>query len=197
MKRIERRRTYKCEECGAQIFGHLSRPRKYCSRKCYAKASTIGFDLKAWRARNMAHLAAAERARNAANPQRARERRKRWRKKNKRLIAAMAAVRRSLKSATGAASTRQLIERDAQANGKCVYCGVNCVTLQYDHFDPVSRGGTSELSNIIMCCPACNRSKSNRIGEDWLFEQHGAIGLARALLFLEGRQIPLGLERAT
>jgi len=58
-------------------------------------------------------------------------------------------------------STRfKLLERD---NFTCQYCGRKSqeVTLQIDHIIPVSKGGTSEYSNLITACIDCNIGKSD------------------------------------
>lgn len=34
---------------------------------------------------------------------------------------------------------------------------------QVDHILPASRGGTNELSNLVVCCRTCNISKGNRL----------------------------------
>ena len=43
---------------------------------------------------------------------------------------------------------------------KCYYCSTsieNCA--QVDHLQPLSRGGSNGLENIMLACPTCNRSK--------------------------------------
>lgn len=55
-------------------------------------------------------------------------------------------------------------------NFRCGYCGVHenevGSELEVDHFCPLSAGGSDELSNLVYCCPACNRSKSDYWTED-------------------------------
>ena len=45
----------------------------------------------------------------------------------------------------------------------CGYCGVSETfsggALTVDHFQPVSRGGADEASNLVACCHACNEFK--------------------------------------
>lgn len=47
---------------------------------------------------------------------------------------------------------------------KCQYCGSNppSVVLEVDHIEPVSKGGSDEIDNLITSCFDCNRGKSNR-----------------------------------
>lgn len=46
----------------------------------------------------------------------------------------------------------------------CQYCGRTppVVVLQLDHIHPVSKGGKTELDNLITACFDCNIGKSNR-----------------------------------
>jgi hypothetical protein len=48
---------------------------------------------------------------------------------------------------------------------RCGYCGVHeeevgC-ELEVDHFRPRAEGGSDDISNLVYCCPACNRIKSD------------------------------------
>jgi len=48
---------------------------------------------------------------------------------------------------------------------RCVICGrkaENGVTLEVDHIKPVSKGGSSDISNLQTLCMDCNRGKSNK-----------------------------------
>lgn len=46
----------------------------------------------------------------------------------------------------------------------CQYCGRKApdVILEVDHIEPVSKGGTNEITNLITSCRDCNRGKSDR-----------------------------------
>ena len=57
---------------------------------------------------------------------------------------------------------RAVFERD---NYTCQYCGCSGddVCLEIDHIIPVSRGGVSDIRNLVTACEACNRSKSDRL----------------------------------
>ncbi len=52
-----------------------------------------------------------------------------------------------------------------RANYACEYCGVTEIEtggeLTIDHFHPLSKGGTDDLSNLVYCCHRCNSHKSD------------------------------------
>lgn len=49
----------------------------------------------------------------------------------------------------------------------CRYCRSTGVRLEADHIVPVSRGGSSELSNLATACKPCNRSKGAKTLAEW------------------------------
>ena len=60
----------------------------------------------------------------------------------------------------------EVFKRDKFA---CNYCGKQApnVVLEIDHIEPVSKGGTNEILNLITSCYDCNRGKSNiKIDDD-------------------------------
>lgn len=50
----------------------------------------------------------------------------------------------------------------------CQYCGESApnVILEVDHIDPVSKGGTNDIMNLITSCRDCNRGKTNKKLDD-------------------------------
>ena len=46
----------------------------------------------------------------------------------------------------------------------CQYCGAKApdVLLQVDHIEPVSKGGTNDILNLVTSCQPCNAGKSDR-----------------------------------
>lgn len=44
---------------------------------------------------------------------------------------------------------------------KCAYCPriISALDFRVDHEEPVSRGGSLGLSNLVLCCDVCNREK--------------------------------------
>jgi len=47
---------------------------------------------------------------------------------------------------------------------KCQYCGAAApeVLLQVDHIQPVTAGGSNEITNLVTACGSCNSGKSDR-----------------------------------
>jgi 5-methylcytosine-specific restriction endonuclease McrA len=52
---------------------------------------------------------------------------------------------------------------------KCFYCPKILVksTVTLDHVIPISKGGTHELSNLVLACYKCNNEKGNDIIIDY------------------------------
>ena len=49
----------------------------------------------------------------------------------------------------------------------CQYCGAVGVPLECDHIHPVSKGGTNRMDNLTTACLPCNRSKGDKLIEEW------------------------------
>lgn len=62
---------------------------------------------------------------------------------------------------------------------RCQYCGAEApgVLLHVDHIEPVSKGGTNDITNLITACEPCNNGKSDRLISD-----HAAVNKSRAQL---------------
>lgn len=54
-----------------------------------------------------------------------------------------------------------------EARNRCGYClspqQLVMARLEVEHIIPVARGGTNDVSNLWLCCPLCNRYKSDRL----------------------------------
>lgn len=64
---------------------------------------------------------------------------------------------------------RRLSKAERQAvydktGGHCAYCGdeIRLNTMQADHVDPLRRGGTDGVQNMLPACRSCNHYKSSR-----------------------------------
>lgn len=64
---------------------------------------------------------------------------------------------------------RELIGlRQKQQRGKCYWCGALLDSSYHlDHVIPISRGGTNDPSNLVLACPPCNLSKSDKLPHEW------------------------------
>lgn len=51
--------------------------------------------------------------------------------------------------------------------GVCLYCGEFGKKLVMDHWIPVSKGGPTEVGNLVPCCSSCNSSKHDKSPSDW------------------------------
>lgn len=61
-----------------------------------------------------------------------------------------------------------------QKEGRCAYCSIplTVATATMDHIVPLSRGGKTTMSNIVVSCQSCNTQKSSQIAVEWLvFDQ--------------------------
>jgi hypothetical protein len=59
----------------------------------------------------------------------------------------------------------QVLKRD---NNTCVYCGSKPpdAVLEVDHINPRSKGGATDLSNLVTSCFKCNRGKRDKLITD-------------------------------
>lgn len=49
----------------------------------------------------------------------------------------------------------------------CTYCGTRGSKLECDHIVPIARGGSNEPDNLTTACRPCNRSKRDKLLEEW------------------------------
>ena len=59
----------------------------------------------------------------------------------------------------------EVFKRD---NFKCQYCGASApgVLLHIDHINPVAKGGTNDILNLVTSCEGCNSGKSDKLLSD-------------------------------
>lgn len=52
----------------------------------------------------------------------------------------------------------------------CHYCRAVApgTDMQVDHVVPMSKGGDHDVSNLVVCCSKCNKSKKDKLPEVWL-----------------------------
>lgn len=80
-----------------------------------------------------------------------------------------AARRRAKKLAAGGSHTKtELMDKYKEQQGLCFYCHKDVGSrFDADHVIPLSKGGTDFIQNIVIACPSCNRSKSDKTIEEW------------------------------
>ena len=104
--------------------------------------------------------------------------RKKWVQANREKLKAKEARRRARKMANGVDSTKEY--RVAMVNPLtrqvCHYCGKDCTgDFHWDHFIPISKGGPEAPWNLVVSCPTCNLSKSDKLPESMFCDELGLV----------------------
>lgn len=116
-----------------------------------------------WRRANPDKRAETERRWRRANPEKTSEHRRRWKKANPDSVKAHKHLRRArLAGSGGSYSSFEWEELCRQYDYRCVCCGKR-KKLTVDHVVPISKGGSSDISNIQPLCKRCNFSKGTKI----------------------------------
>jgi len=75
------------------------------------------------------------------------------------------------KKAPGSHTTEQLYQQHKKQEGKCFYCQKELLharnSWHADHVIPLSKGGSNDISNIVISCPTCNRKKHDKLPNEW------------------------------
>lgn len=105
------------------------------------------------------------------------EERKAYRRKhddaNRELVRSYTRNRMALKKKAPGSHTIEDVKRQYdRQKGKCYYCGKKLGTgknaYHVDHIIPLSRGGSNDISNLVIACPQCNVSKQDKLLHEWL-----------------------------
>jgi len=76
------------------------------------------------------------------------------------------------KKAPGSHTIEDVKRQYDRQKGKCYYCGKKLGTgknaYHVDHIIPLSRGGSNDISNLVIACPQCNVSKQDKLLHEWL-----------------------------
>lgn len=80
--------------------------------------------------------------------------------------------RRAYKRGAGGTYTaRQLQDQLKRQKHKCYWCscklGNGKGAWHADHAVPLSRGGSNDISNIVIACPTCNIRRNNKLPHEW------------------------------
>ena len=96
-----------------------------------------------------------------------------WAKANPDKCRAIVNRRRAQKLAVGGTHTAADVQRQGDTQKwKCWWRGQGCAIdckdkYDVDHLVPLSRGGHNNPSNIVISCPHCNRSKHDKLPDEW------------------------------
>jgi 5-methylcytosine-specific restriction endonuclease McrA len=124
---------------------------------------------RAWRERNPEqHRAAVKRARlaNRDGFNETRNRRMRTPKgRAERIEASQRRRARMLGNGYEVISAAAWDAKLAEYEGRCAYCGD--AATQRDHVIPLVRGGSHTLDNLVPACGPCNRSKGDKLLNEW------------------------------
>lgn len=125
-----------------------------------------------------------QRKRRETNPDKERARKQHWRDANRDKVRAQDKRYRTIKpemdrqkqgrrrarklAAEGDFTAQQINDLYDKQQGKCFYCGDNLNGAYHvDHYYPLVRGGSNDISNIRIACPTCNRRKGDKLPEDF------------------------------
>ena len=91
------------------------------------------------------------------------ERLRQYRRDNAEYFATHARNRRAVEKARGSHTDEDVAEILASQDGRCVYCRKQVGDdYHVDHVVPITKGGSNNKDNLQICCPSCNRHKSDR-----------------------------------
>jgi len=96
-----------------------------------------------------------------------------WAKNNPEKCRAKTNRRRARKRGNGGTHTAEDVKRQGDCqNWKCWWQGPGCTIdcrdkYEVDHMIPLARGGHNYPGNIVISCPHCNRSKKDKMPEEW------------------------------
>ena len=73
------------------------------------------------------------------------------------------------KKAGGSFTIKEFTAKCEKYNWQCAYCGceLDRQTATADHVTPLSRGGSSNISNIVPACLHCNLTKNTKTGKEF------------------------------
>jgi 5-methylcytosine-specific restriction endonuclease McrA len=129
--------------------------------------------------KNADRIRARMREYRAANPEYNKQKAKEWAAKNperRRSIAQSYKHRRRAQEQAGI-SGPELNAWKKAARKVCYWCGKKCAKgYCVDHYEPLSKGGKHEISNLVIACRPCNARKSAKDPEQFRAETwHGTL----------------------
>jgi 5-methylcytosine-specific restriction endonuclease McrA len=72
-------------------------------------------------------------------------------------------------NAPGTHTPEQIKEQYERQKGRCYYCRCKVAWNNHhvDHVVPLSRGGSNDISNLVIACQTCNLSKNSKLPHEW------------------------------
>ena len=162
-----------CEDCG-RSFAFKRTTKRFCDTTCRDRSwdkrnqEKVKQHNRAHYEKHKARLIAQVRARHMANPERQRERlRKYYRTKYGRAMSFERTRHRRAKEAgaQGSYTAKEWIELVERCGTKCLACNTqvqSAKNLTVDHIVPISRGGSNHIGNLQPLCFRCNCRKGTK-----------------------------------
>lgn len=159
-----------CKKCGGHEWykwGGCVPCKKVSGREWHrnnrekSRAST-----RKWQSKNREKTLSANRMWRSNNLEKKRANALEWQRANPDKLRQYSSNRRTRKTQAGgsytAAEFKQLCE---QYGSRCLGCGRDDVKLTADHVVPVTKGGSSDISNIQPLCFSCNSRKHDKVAD--------------------------------
>ena len=146
--------------------------RRYARRRAWYKENRehVLAYLANWRAANLEQHRRDSREWARNNRDRCNRNSAAWRAKNPDLVRAHASAYAARQRATrgGSFSSRELFDQLRRQHGRCYWCDFPVGgAWDADHVIPLSRGGANHISNVVIACPSCNRSKQAKLPHEF------------------------------
>ena len=70
----------------------------------------------------------------------------------------------------GTITNYSLADLRLRQDNRCAYCFIDLdsVVTELDHIIPLSKNGTHSINNVVYACLTCNRSKNDKLLDEWL-----------------------------
>ena len=163
-----------------KAYRQANRERLNAKQKVYYQANRekLSAKQKVYSQTNREQRKAYYKAHYHANRERYLERVKAYHQSNRERRKALATRRRARKKANGVEPTHE--HRNTMVNPLtrqvCHYCGTDCTGHHHwDHHIPISKGGPEAPWNLVVSCPTCNLSKSDRLPESMFCDELGLV----------------------
>lgn len=171
-KALNRTHDPNCCDCAGPILGARADRQRCdpCGRAYKAQVS------RQWTEHNQRRAYERARAYRQTNPERSRAYGKSYRSKNPEGFRMRARLKRHMyrHQERDSLTAEQWSELRQLYLNRCAYC-FSEAPLTIDHFIPIKRGGTNDVSNIVPACSSCNSGKQAHVFLLWFARRNGRI----------------------